>query len=1150
MNLIRLFLVSLLLSLTVSAQDAAKKTTKADSDKTTATTPAKKSDSAKDTKATDKKDDKSAEKKSDQKPNAKSEDEDKPRDPLSPGTFSGLKFRSIGPAMVSGRVAALAVDPRNRARYFAGVASGGVWRTENDGISWTPVFDGEGSYSIGAVTIDPKDSNIIWVGTGENNSQRSVSYGDGVYRSEDGGKSWKNMGLKNSQHIGRVAIDPRDSNVVFVAAQGPLWSPGGDRGLYKSTDSGKTWKKVIEISEYTGVSEVVIDPLNPDIMYASAYQRQRHVWTMIDGGPESGIYKSTDGGNTWSKVKSGLPNEDLGRIGLAIAPTDPSIVYATVEAANHKGGIFRSRDHGVTWEKRNGFDQGAMYYSGLTVDPKNPDRVYFMNTLIQVSDDGGKTLTRIPERYKHVDSHVMYIDPNDNNYMLVGCDGGVYESFDRAANWQWKANLPLSQFYDVAVDNAKPFYFVYGGTQDNNSLGGPSRTANLTGITNADWFITAGGDGFHSATDPEDPNTVYAESQNGGIVRFDRRTGEQLGIQPQPGKGEPPLRWNWDSPIVVSTHDHKRVYFAANRVFRTDDRGDTWKVISPDLTRQIDRDKLPMMGKIWGPDAVAKNTSTSFYGNIIAFSESPKNENLLYVGTDDGLIQVTENGGGNWRALDKFPGVPDKTYVTRVAASNHDERTVYASFDNHKNGDFKPYLLKSTDAGGSWTSIAANLPENGPVLAIAEDYVNPKLIFVGTEFGLWFTIDGGGKWTQLKAGLPTIAIRDAVIHKREGDLILASYGRGFYILDDITPLRQLTTATLGQEAALLPVKDTVMFTPSLPYGGRGHSHMGESFYAAENPPNGAVFTYYLKDKYKTLKEQREAAEKAAAKKNDAGPYSTLPYPTRDQMRTEAEQEAPSVWLTISDANGNIIRHVPASNNAGFNRVAWDLKYPSVVLRPEPAPGEEGIFPWEFGPAGPGVMPGKYTVKLSKKIDGKFTDLSSPQTFNLYVPGGEKMALDDRVALADFQMKVMKLQRAVTGASSAGRELGNRLQAIKRALAQTPADTTALVSKADDLEARLRAAMIDLIGDSISRQRQENTPPAILDRVDNIVGDERLSTSRPTQTHRDDYAIAAGDFGAALAKLKSLSQETQQLEQQMEKVGAPWTPGRIPEWNEQ
>ncbi|MCU1308759.1 MAG: hypothetical protein JWN45_3454, partial [Acidobacteriaceae bacterium] len=898
-----------------------------------------------------------------------------------------------------------------------------------------------------------------------------------------------------------------------------------------------------------GVNDVIIDPSNPDIMYISAYQRRRHVWTMIDGGPESAIYKSTDAGATWNKLKSGLPTEEMGKIGLAISPTDPNLIYATIEAANKKGGIYRSRDRGANWEKRNDFDQGAMYYANIYVDPKNPDRIYVMNTLIQISDDGGKTLHRMTEKYKHVDSHVMWIDPNDTNYFLVGCDGGMFESYDRAATWHWKSNMPLSQFYDVAVDNSKPFYYIYGGTQDNNSLGGPSRTISGSGILNSDWFITTGGDGFRSQVDPEDPNTIYAESQYGGIVRHDRRTGEKLGIQPQPGKSEAPLRWNWDSPIIISPHQHTRLYFAANRLFRSEDRGDTWKAISPDLTRQIDRDKLPVMGKIWGPDAVAKNTSTSFYGNIVALAESPKKEGVLYVGTDDGLIQVTENGGSAWRKLEKFPGVPDGTYVSRLATSNHDDRTVYAAFDNHKNGDFKPYLLKSTDAGQTWTSIAANLPENGTVFAIAEDYVNPKLLFVGTEFGLWFTIDGGTKWVQLKGGLPTIAVRDIVIHKREGDLILASYGRGFYVLDDITPLRMFKPETIQQESTLMPVKDTLMYLESFPLGGRSKAHLGESLYSADNPPYGAIFTYYLKDKYKTLKEQRQDAEKKAAKKNDGSAYPTLKYPTSDELRTEAEAEAPSLWMTVSDSSGNIVRRIPATNASGINRVAWNLRYPPSELAPESRDNDE-IFPWDFGAVGPLVMPGKYSVKLSKKIDGKWADLSTPQSFNVYVTGWDKMSQDDRAALSEFQMKVARLDRAVSGAISADTELTTKLKAIRRALRDTPADTTALISKADEIEKRIREVTIALKGDSILRARQENAPPSIGDRVSNIVGDERHSTARPTQTHRDDYAIAAQDFAGELAKLKAIAAETAQLEQQMEKVGAPWTPGRLPEWTEQ
>ncbi|MGH9762482.1 MAG: WD40/YVTN/BNR-like repeat-containing protein, partial [Blastocatellia bacterium] len=549
-------------------------------------------------------------------------------------------------------------------------------------------------------------------------------------------------------------------------------------------DGGKTWKNILSISENTGVTDVVLDPRDSSVIYAASYQRVRKVYTLLDGGPESAIYRSTDAGANWTKLKTGLPTVDMGRIGIAVSPANPDVVYATIEAADKKGGIFRSADRGATWERRNPFSSGAMYYSQITADPKNVDRIYIMSVLIQVSDDGGKTLHSLGEPNKHVDNHVIWVDPNDTDYYLVGCDGGVYESYDRAKTWVFKSNLPVTQFYDVDVDNAKPFYFVYGGTQDNYSLGGPSRTKSASGITNSDWFVTQGGDGFKSVADPEDPNTVYAELQYGDLIRFDRRSGERMDIKPHEGKGEPPMRWNWDSPIIVSPHSHTRLYFASNKLFRSDDRGNTWKLVSPDLTRQIDPNTLPIMGRIWGPDAVAKGESTSFYGNATAIAESPVKEGLLYVGTDDGLIQVSEDGGGAWRKVEKFPGVPDMSYVTKVKPSSHDANTVYAAFDNHKNGDFAPYVLKSTDRGQSWTSIKGDLPANGSVLAFAEDPVDPNLLFAGTEFGLFFTTNGGQSWIQLKGGMPLIAVHDLAIQKRENDLVVATFGRGFYILDD------------------------------------------------------------------------------------------------------------------------------------------------------------------------------------------------------------------------------------------------------------------------------------------------------------------------------------------------------------------------------
>ena len=1096
------------------------------------------------------------------KPNEK-----KPSDPLtSADTYKGLRLRSIGPAFVSGRVTSLAVNTVNRAQYYVGVASGGVWKTDNDGLTWNPVFQNEGSFSIGDVKLDPHDPAIVWVGTGENNSQRSVDYGDGVYKSEDGGKSWTNVGLKHSEHIGRIAISPKDGNTVFVASEGPLWSPGGDRGLYKTTDGGKTWKKVLNVSENTGFADVVIDADDPDTIYAAAYQRRRHVWTLIDGGPESAIYRSVDGGSTWNKLKSGLPSVDLGRIGLAISPVDHNVVYATIEAAEEKGGIFRSSDRGATWERRNPYDTTAMYYGQIFADPKNVDRIYVMNVLIRVSDDGGKTLHPLGEKYKHVDNHVIWIDPADTNYYLVGCDGGLYESFDRGANWSYKGNLPVAQFYDVAVDNSKPFYFVYGGTQDNSSVGGPSRSLKASGIANEDWFFTQGGDGFRSVIDPEDPNTVYAEYQYGNLTRFDRRTGQQIGIQPQPGPDNVPYRWNWDSPIIISPHSHTRLYFAANRLFRSDDRGDTWKVISNDLTRQIDRDKLPVMGRIWGPDAVAKNASTSFYGNIVALAESPQKDGLLYVGTDDGLIQVTNDAGANWTRYDKFPGVPNMTYVSRLLASQHNPAVVYASFDNHKMGDFKPYLLKSTDSGRSWTSIAGNLPENGAVLAIAEDPQTPQLLFVGTEFGLFFSLDGGGHWTQLKGGMPTIAVRDIAIQKRDHDLVIATFGRGFYILDDLTPLRNVNQQAVQKAADLFPVREALMYVEQRPIGGK-HGALGATYFEADNPPYGAIFTYYLKEKFKTKKEVRQEKEKAAnqpAKEATENTASTprnkraedqkgsprgVSYPTMDEIRAEAEEQAPAVYLVISDAGGTPIRRVVAVNEVGLNRASWDLRYPPSEVH-TPSPDEADFGEFFQPPTGPLVMPGKYSVALESRVDGTTQRLAGPVDFSVNALGAEQMKEADRARLEQFQRKVAHLDRALTGAVQTGADVDKRLAAIRQSLRDTPGDMSSLVTRADDIQRRLREVMRALRGDSVLRRRQENTPAAINDRINQIEDEERFSTEPPTQTHLDSYNVAAQQFGEQLSKLRQLVDvDLKKLEDDMEKAGAPWTPGHVPEWSD-
>ncbi len=1055
--------------------------------------------------------------------------------------FKGFAFRGIGPAMISGRITDIAVDPRNSAIRYVTAASGNVWKTINAGTTWTPIFDDQESYSIGCVTLDPKNPLIVWIGTGENNSQRSVAFGDGVYRSMDGGVSWESLGLKNSEHIAKILIDPRDSNRVLVAAQGPLWAPGGDRGLYETLDGGKTWKSILAVDENTGVTDVVRDPRNPDVLYAATYQRRRHIWTLIDGGPGSGIHKSVDGGATWKKLDNGLPKEDMGRIGLAIAPSKPDVLYAIVEAANKAGGFFRTTDQGGSWEKRSSYVAGSpQYYNELFVDPKLDTRVYSMDTWMMVTDDAGKTFRKVGEVFKHVDNHALWIDPSDTDHLIAGCDGGIYESWDRGATWAWSENLPLAQFYKVGLDNELPFYNVYGGTQDNNTVGGPKQTSTVHGIVNADWFITVGGDGFQTAVDPKDPNIVYSQSQNGVLSRYDKRNGEAIDIQPQPGAGDPPLRWNWDSPLIISPHAHTRLYFAAQRVFRSDDRGNTWTPVSGDLTRQTDRNKLKVMGRVYSVDAVAKNASTSFYGNIVALSESPTKEGLLAVGTDDGLIQISEDGGSAWRSIGSFPGVPDESYLSRVVLSRHDVGTIYATFDNHKKGDFKPYVLVSTDTGRTWKSIAGDLPDRGTVYAFAEDSVASGMLFVGTEFGAFFTLDRGANWNQLKGGLPTIQVRDLAIQERENDLVLATFGRGFYILDDYRALRNASQDTLSKEATLFPVRDAWMFIPSAPNGGREKAFFGDRFFNAPNPPFGAVFTYYLKDEIKTLRKTRLDAEKEKQKKSE-----DTPYPTWEALRAEDREQAPVILLTVTDAEGDVVRRLTGPTTAGFTRVAWDLRYPAA----EPTSLEtKDIDPWDRLPFGPLAAPGRYTVTLAKRVGGVVTPFGAPQTFEAIPLGTASLPATDRKALLSFQEKTARLQRAVLGAVRAADDAQTSIDHLKKALAEAPAADAKLVAELSAIESRLKDVQVELSGNSTVANRNEPTPPSIVDRVQTIVYGHWDATSAPTATQRRNYDIAAADFAPALAKLRTITlTDLKRLEDKAEAAGAPWTPGRVPDW---
>lgn len=1061
---------------------------------------------------------------------------------LESSAFDGLELRAIGPALMSGRVADIAVDPRRQSTWYVAVGSGGVWKTTNAGTTWTSIFDHEGSYSIGALALDPKSPDVVWVGTGENVSGRHVGFGDGVYRSLDGGESWTNMGLGASEHISRILVDPTDSKVVFVAAEGPLWSSGGERGVYKTTDGGGSWAQVLRISDDTGVTDLELDPRNPDVLYAAAYQRRRRIWSFMGGGPESGIYKSTNGGASWRRLSNGLPTVDMGKIGLAVSPLDPDFVYATVEAAEKTGGFYRSTDAGEHWEKRNDYlssGTGPHYYQEIYASPHDRDRVYQMDVWIHVTEDGGKTFTLLGEPYKHSDNHALAFDPKDPDYLLAGCDGGLYQTWDHGKSWKFVSNLPVTQVYKLSVDNDEPFYNVYGGMQDNNAQVGPSRTPNLHGIRNSDWYNTVTGDGYAGQIDPEDPNLIYSESQYGFLTRFDRRTGEQVDVQPQPAEGDPPERWNWDAPILISPHSHTRLYFGSQRLWRSDDRGDSWTPVSPDLSRGQNRYEMTLMGRVWSVDDLYDVGAMSWYGNTTSIAESPLVEGLIYAGTDDGLVQVTEDAGRNWRRVERLPGVPELAFVNEVKASVNEADTVYVLLDNHKSGDFTPYLLRSRDRGRSWTSLRGDLPDRHLVWSIVEDEVNRDLLFLGTEYGIFFTLDGGGHWVKLSGGTPTIAFRDLEIQRREHDLVGASFGRGFFILDDYTPLRTVSSQALARDAILFPVRTALLYEPRVPLGLREKANQGGAYFEAPNPPFGAVMTYHLGVEPKTAKETRREEEKILEKEG-----KDVPFPGYPALEKEHLENEPTILLEVRDPAGNVVRRIEGPKSVGFHRVAWDLRYPP----PDPAHLKplELTSLFENAPIGPYAAPGAYRVRLLTLSNGETTALGEEQTFEVRALEGSTLPAQDPAEVSVFRRHTWDLQRDALAASSSVDEALEKLQYIQKALVDAPGATPDLWERLSGIELGLKEVRARLSGDPVRAQLSEPRVPGILDRLGQIAGADWRTTTGPTATQRESLAIAEGDLTEAKAALdRILTSELPELEQALNRAGAPWTPGRRP-----
>ncbi|MBN1388698.1 MAG: hypothetical protein JW965_09645 [Bacteroidales bacterium] len=1034
---------------------------------------------------------------------------------ISSSMLSALKFRLIGPASYSGRIADFAVNPENPSEYYVGVASGGLWKTENKGTTFKPIFDDQPVFSIGALAIDPVNPNVVWVGTGENNSQRNLAYGDGVYKSTDAGKSFTNVGLKKSEHIGKIMIDPRNTDVVYVASQGPAWGPGGDRGLYKTTDGGKTWNQVLYVGEYTGISDMEMDPRNPDILYAAAHQRERRVYSKINGGPESAIYKSVDAGKTWYKLKRGLPSGDVGRIGLSVAPANPDIIYTMIELSENSGGFYRSDDMGESWTKMSDEIAGSpQYYVEIYVDPVDPDRIISMDVRNRVSNDGGKTWEPLGEKNKHVDNHALWIDPDNTDYYLMGCDGGIYESWDRGENWVFKSNFPVTQYYHVRTDNALPFYNVYGGAQDNGSWYGPNRTTRRN-LVNADFTYTIGGDGYLSIPDPDNPDIHYAESQYCGLQRYDHRTQNTISIKPQPVEDEV-YRFNWNTPYFISPHDSKTLYVAANKVLKSTDHGESWKEISPDLTRQLDVDLLPMMGKIWPPEAIAKSMSTSPFGNIFALAESPIIQGMIYAGTDDGLICRTDDDGENWVKYSRFPGVPDMTFVNYVLPSQHDANTVYACFDGRKNAsDFTPYIIMSTDKGETWSSIASNLPD-GTIYVIQEDHINPEILFIGTEWGVWVTLDKGGKWFRLDKGLPTIQVKDLDIQERENDLAVATFGRGWYILDDYSYLRQLNKEVLDKEAHIFDIKDALLYYP-----GNNHNYQGEVHFSIPNPEPEVRIVFNVKEGYETLKQKRMEAQREAESQG-----REISYPGDEELLAEALEERAMLVFTFTDSNGEIMRKIQEPLRKGVGTVTWDMRY--------------------MDQRGPSVPPGKYSVSMEKYIKVEYTDLGEKKEFIINALDDNALGAPDYKAKFEFLKKASDSYSIINEVNSYTNDLKNEMENLRSELMRTPANTNDLMLETKSIEKILDDIILAVSGRRAEGVRIDATEPSIMNRIRFAVTATSGSENDITGSQEEQYEIAMTKFEQEYDKLEQLyADELVKLKNNLKMVDIDWAPNILP-----
>ena len=1058
--------------------------------------------------------------------------------------LGAFEFRNVGPAFLSGRIADIAIHPSNGNIWYVAVGSGGVWKTKNSGTTWDPIFDDEKSYSIGCITVDSSNPEIIWVGTGENVGGRHVGYGDGVYKSIDDGKTWVNMGLKTSEHISKIIVHPDNSDIVWVASQGPLWKKGGERGLFKTINGGKTWKRTLGNSQWTGVTDLMIDPRNPDVLYAATWDRHRTVAAYLGGGPGSGIHRSLDGGETWSQLSNGLPypnknfsmdqedDEDeeiiysnIGKIGLAISPQNPDVIYAALELDRRTGALYRSENRGGSWEKMSdvflAYGTGPHYYQELYASPHKFDRLYLVNVRVQTSEDGGKTFTQLKESKKHSDNHSIIFKEDDPDYIMIGTDAGIYETFDLAENWSYIKNLPLTQFYKVAVNDAKPFYHIFGGTQDNGSAGGPSATDEREGISNRNWYKILGADGHQTATDPEYNNIVYAETQQGGLHRVDLLTGETLFIQPQAEEGDPHERFNWDAPILVSPHDPATLYFGSYRVWKSKNRGDDWTPISGDLTRNEERITLPIMGRKQSWDNPWDISAMSTYNTITSLSESPLKEGLIYAGTDDGFIQVTSNGGDSWTKIPVTQlGLPGRTFINDIKADLHDVNTVYVCLDNHKEGDLNPYIFKSTDQGKTWKSISSNLPKRTLIWRLVQDPIAKNLFFAATEFGIYTSVNSGVSWQKLP-GTPNSSFRDLVIQKRENDLVAASFGRGFYVLDDYSALREMTPENLNKTGVLFKPRTAKWFVPRSKVG-----NTGADYYFAKNPKFGAVFTYHLSNDYPTQKEIRKQRERSLNKR-----LQNITFPGWSKVDKEIYEAKAKVWLSISDLNGNIIRNISKTAKKGSDRIAWDLRHPS-----NRSIGSNSRYGSNSGPI---ASPGNYNASLYLEHNGKISKLDGPIEFEVKPIREGVLKGVSYDEYNSYKNELSAIQNQVYEVNDLLKQSLNKISDFKKALSRIKINPGELNSNIFKLENTLREMNLEINGSDAKKQIGEKRTPTIQNRLS--VAQRGLSTTYgPTMLHKKSMNLASKGVKLIKPKVEKIyDEDIPKIKNALIKAGSPY-----------